>query len=604
MDFEVSDRLSLALKTLPKAPGIYQFLNKKNEIIYIGKAKDLYSRVHSYFTHDETLSDKTKVMIRHIYDVKLILVNNETEALLLESNLIKRLKPRYNIMLRDDKRYPWLKITNEDFPRLEKVRIVSKDGGKYFGPYPKGNIMAEIQNLIRTVFKYRTCALPLTSQNVKEGKYKTCLDFQLHLCDAPCIGNQSSEDYKETFVHMEQVLKGNFSPLLKSMKDKMISFAKEERFEEAHQMKEKIILLENYKNHTAVASNKVRDVEIYTYETGEERIYFNALKVVNGCIISSYGTEVAAKTNETALDLFTIAIIQTRNRFRFHSDNIIVPQRLDLPQDYVNQIVPQRNQKEYYKLLQLSHHNALFEKSDRVKKATLIDPERFSNKVLEQMQTDLHLPKMPKHIECFDNSNIQGKFPVASCVVFRNAKPSKAEYKRFNIKTVVGADDFASMKEIIYRRYSRLQREDKPMPDLIVIDGGKGQLSAAMESIDALGLRDTTNVIGIAKRLEEIFYPNDPYPLCLDKRSVTLKVIQHIRDEAHRFGITFHRNKRSKGTIRTQLTDIDGIGEQLAQKLLLKFVSVERIRNATLSELEDCIPKSKAAAVFNHFAEM
>ncbi|MDR1005541.1 MAG: excinuclease ABC subunit UvrC [Bacteroidales bacterium] len=594
-------KLAITLKTLPNTPGIYQFIDKDGVVIYVGKAKNLKSRVGSYFHKDYTLSDKTRMLIRRICDVKLIHVNDETEALLLENNLIKQLKPRYNIMLKDDKAYPWLKITNEPFPRIVKTRIVSKDGGKYFGPYPKGNVLSEIQNLIRTLFKYRSCTLPLTEETINQGKYKACLDFQIHLCEAPCNGNQNREDYNEVFNQIKQVLSGNFQQLITSLTENMMRLANQMKFEEAHEVKKQVAALENYRNKTAVVSSRIRNVEVYSYIEGDGRIYFNALKVVNGCIISSYSTEVAGKIDETSDDIFLTAIVQTRHKFNYNADEIIVPKRLDLPQDYVKQTTPHRDTTEKYKLLQLSLHNARYEKNDRIKRATLIDPERWSMKTVEQMQKDLHLAVLPKHIECFDNSNIQGNYPVASCVVFRNCKPSNKEYKHFNIKTVVGSDDFASMKEIIYRRYSRLKREDKPLPQLIVIDGGKGQLSAAVESLTALGLADKITVIGIAKRLEEIFFPNDPHPLCLDKRSASLKVIQHIRDEAHRFGITFHRNKRSKATIRTQLTDIKGIGNAISRKLLLKFSSVKCIQDATFAQLEECIGKSKAEIVFRHF---
>ena len=594
-------KLRLILKTLPITPGIYQFFDKDNVIIYVGKAKNLKNRVSSYFSQIENQSTKTKIMVKKICDIKLIHVNNETEALLLENNLIKTLKPRYNILLKDDKRYPWFKITNEPYPRLEKVRLVKKDGGKYFGPYPKGNILWQMQNIIRILFKYRTCLLALTKEDIERGKFKACLDYQIHLCEAPCEAKQSFEDYNATFRQIEQLLIGNLQELILSMKRDMMSLAKELRFEEAHILREKIILLENYKNKTAVVSNKIRNIEIYSYMEGNNRIYFNALKVVNGCIISSYNTEIAGKIDESFEDLFTIAIIQTRNKFNYDAKEIVVPKKLDLPNEYVTQTLSTTRDADKRKLFQLSLHNAMFEKSYRIKQASLLAPDHHNMKIVEQMQRDLQLSQLPKHIECFDNSNIQGSFPVAACVVFRNCKPSKVEYRHFNIKTVVGANDFASMSEIIYRRYSRLQRENKPLPQLIVIDGGKGQLSAAVKSLSILGLEDKIVVIGIAKRLEEIFFPNDPYPLCLDKRSSSLKVLQHIRDEAHRFGITFHRNKRSKATIRTQLTDIKGIGDVLAQKLLLKFSSLRHIQEATLAELEECIGKTKAATVYHYF---
>ena len=587
------------LKTLPSSAGVYQYFDKEGNVIYVGKAKNLKNRVSSYFRTDANHSAKTRVLIRKIADIKLVVVNNETEALLLECNLIKKFKPKYNILLKDDKSYPWICVSNEDFPRVFTTRHRNKDGSLYFGPYPSGRQLKEITDLIRKLFRYRTCSQAMSERTVALDKHKACLNYQIKLCDAPCEANISKEEYAETINKIKNILRGNFAWVKRELRNQMTAFAQELKFEQAEQVKQRLTLLESYTAKSVILSDTMLDVEVYDYVSLEQNIIINAMKVVGGCIIGSISTKVDCKLNETHEELFTQAIIQTRENLSWDAKEIIVPHLLDLPEEYTKQSIPQSGNRK--QLLDLCHRNAMFAKSERIKKETILDPERWSNRIVEQMQKDLQLPKPPYHMECFDNSNIQGEFPVASCVVFRNGKPSNREYKHFNIKTVEGPDDFASMREIVFRRYGRLKAEGKPLPDLIIIDGGKGQLSAAIESLTALDLMGKIPIISIAERLEEIYFPGEQYPLCVDKRSNSLKVIQHIRDEAHRFGITFHRNKRSKGTFKTELCEIEGIGTTTAQSLLLRFKSVKQVSEASLEDLIKCIGKSKAAKVYAYF---
>ncbi|HHT04190.1 MAG TPA: excinuclease ABC subunit C [Bacteroidales bacterium] len=604
MDQELSinpyyDKLSPILQTLPETPGVYQYFDKNGIIIYIGKAKNLKNRVLSYFRNDINHNSKTRLLVRKINHIELIHVNTETEALLLECNLIKKHRPRYNILLKDDKSYPWIRITNEEFPKIFKTRNLIKDGSLYFGPYPSKRGIKELMDIIRLMFRYRTCTLKLSQESIKSGKFKPCLNYQIKLCNAPCIGEESKEDYNKTISIIKTMLKGDFSSLIKDLKQEMMLLAEELKFEQAQEIKERISLLENYQSKTSIVSSKINDVEVFAYTSGENSIFFNMMKVVAGMVVSSYSMEVVKKLEETDQEVFTSAIIQSRDKMQWTFKEIIVPEYLDLPDDYLIQTVPQIGEKK--QLLELSLHNAKFRKIEKSKKATLLDPERHSKRILEQMRKDLRMKELPIQIDCFDNSNTQGTEPVAACVVFRNAKPSNREYKHYNIKTVVGPDDYASMQEVVYRRYSRLKAEGKPIPQLIVIDGGKGQLSSTVEVLTALEIFDKVTVIGIAEKLEEIYFPNDPIPLHLDRRSETLKIIQQIRDEAHRFGITHHRSRRSKATFKTQLTDIEGIGEVTSRNLLLKFISVKRISQASLDDLSLCIGKSKAEMVYNYF---
>ncbi|MFA6825110.1 MAG: excinuclease ABC subunit UvrC [Bacteroidales bacterium] len=593
------NKLLPILQTLPSTAGVYQYFDNKGTIIYIGKAKNLKNRVLSYFHNQSSLNSKTKLLVRKIYNIELIHLSSETEALLLECNLIKKYRPRYNIMLKDDKSFPWVRITNESFPKIFKTRNLVRDGSLYYGPYANNRALKELMDIIRIMFRYRTCNLNLTEENINQNKFKACLNYQIKLCDAPCEGLQSKESYNNTISSIKNMLKGDFSMLLKDLKQEMMAYAQTQEFEKAQAVKERIMMLENYQSKSTVVSSTIKNVEVFAYVEEENSIHFNMMKVVNGYVISSYSIEVQRKLDETFEEVFTSAIVQSRDKLDWNDREIIVPIRLDLPEDYVIQTIPQLGDKK--KLLDLSLHNAKFHKLEKSKKAMLLDPERHSKRIMEIMQKDLRMDVLPRHIECFDNSNTQGTNPVAACVVFRNAKPSNRNYKHYNIKTVVGADDFASMQEVVYRRYSRLKAEEKPLPDLIVIDGGKGQLGAAQEALKALGLSDKIKMIGVAKRLEEIFFPGESIPLFLDRRSETLKVIQQIRDEAHRFGITHHRNKRSKSTFRTQLTEIEGIGDITSRNLLLKFQSVKKISQTSLEELTNAIGASKAKIVYDYF---
>ncbi len=590
------EHIQAILDTLVSTPGVYQYFDKTGKIIYVGKAKNLKNRVLSYFRNDVKHTLKTQILVRKIADIKFVHVSSETEALLMENNLIKKYKPKYNIMLKDDKTYPWIRITNEEYPRIFTTRNVIKDGSSYYGPYASGRILKELMDLLRNVFSYRSCSLNLTEEGVNQGKFKPCLNAQIGLCDKPCIGEQSRVEYHKMISGVRQVIRGNFASYLKEMKAQMMSFAEQLNFEKAQIMKERIMLLENYSAKSTIVSSISHDLEVYSYIADEDKVFINMTKVVEGKVNMSFSVEVERKLDIPAIEVFTSAIMQNRLRLQWEAKEIIVPELLDLPKDYVLQTVP--NGGERKKLLDFASHNALLYRNQKLKNAKIVDPERWSNKVVLEMQKDLQLAKPPHHIECFDNSNIQGTNPVASCVVFREGKPSNKEYRHFNVKTVVGPDDFASMREIVFRRYSRLSAEGKELPDLIVIDGGKGQLSSAVEALKKAEVYDKVVVIGLAKRLEEIYKPEDPVPICLDRRSHTLQIIQHIRDEAHRFGITFHRDKRSKATFRTQLTDIDGIGEKTARDLLLKYSSVEKIKNATLQSLTECIGKSKAEKVY------
>lgn len=593
------DKLLPILQTLPSTAGVYQYFDNKGTIIYIGKAKNLKNRVLSYFHNQSSLNSKTKLLVRKIYNIELIHLSSETEALLLECNLIKKYRPRYNIMLKDDKSFPWVRITNEPFPKIFKTRNLVRDGSLYYGPYANNRALKELLDIIRIMFRYRTCNLNLTEENINQNKFKACLNYQIKLCDAPCEGLQSKESYNNTISSIKNMLKGDFLMLLKDLKQEMMAYAQTQEFEKAQAVKERIMMLENYQSKSTVVSSTIKNVEVFAYVEEENSIHFNMMKVVNGYVISSYSIEVQRKLDETFEEVFTSAIVQSRDKLDWNDREIIVPIRLDLPEDYVIQTIPQLGDKK--KLLDLSLHNAKFHKLEKSKKAMLLDPERHSKRIMEIMQKDLRMDVLPRHIECFDNSNTQGTNPVAACVVFRNAKPSNRDYKHYNIKTVVGADDFASMQEVVYRRYSRLKAEEKPLPDLIVIDGGKGQLNAAQDVLKALGLSEKIKMIGIAKRLEEIFFPGESIPLFLDRRSETLKVLQQIRDEAHRFGITHHRNKRSKSTFRTQLTEIEGIGDITSRNLLLKFQSVKKISQTSLVELTNAIGASKAKIVYDYF---
>jgi excinuclease ABC subunit C len=597
-EIEKQKHIETILKSLPTSAGVYRFLDQDGKIIYVGKAKNLKNRVQSYFKNDLSHSPKTRLLVKKIHDIKLVVVSSETEALLLENNFIKQYKPRYNILLKDDKTYPWICVSNEEYPQILTTRKKLKDGSIYFGPYPNGRLLKELQELIGKLYPYRRCKIPMTEQNVLKNKYRACLNKQIKICSAPCEGCVSKEEYREIINDIKKILRGDFHQLKTSLREQMMNYAKTLEFEKAQIFKEKIQLLDAYTSKTSIVTNSSLNAEIFAYEELSDGIMVNAMKVVNGSLISSLSKEVKAPIEEEIIDIFTTAIIQLRSQLGWESEQIIVPQILPLPEDYAKQTLADTNDRK--KLLDLCKKNALFAKSDKIKRDTILDPERWSKNLISQIQKDLNLPKPPYYMECFDNSNIQGCNAVAACVVFRGGKPSTKEYRHFNIKTVEGPDDYASMKEIINRRYSRLIKEEKPLPDLIIIDGGKGQLAVAVEALSELGLYPQIPIISIAERLEEIYYPGNPYPLCLDKRSNSLKTIQHIRDEAHRFGITHHRNKRSKETFHTMLTQIPGIGEKTAIDLLLRFKSVKQLKETPLEEVEKCIGKAKAQKLFSH----
>lgn len=597
-EIEKQKHIETILKSLPTSAGVYRFLDQDGKIIYVGKAKNLKNRVQSYFKNDLSHSPKTRLLVKKIHDIKLVVVSSETEALLLENNFIKQYKPRYNILLKDDKTYPWICVSNEEYPQILTTRKKLKDGSIYFGPYPNGRLLKELQELIGKLYPYRRCKIPMTEQNVLKNKYRACLNKQIKICSAPCEGCVSKEEYREIINDIKKILRGDFHQLKTSLREQMMNYAKTLEFEKAQIFKEKIQLLDAYTSKTSIVTNSSLNAEIFAYEELSDGIMVNAMKVVNGSLISSLSKEVKAPIEEEIIDIFTTAIIQLRSQLGWESEQIIVSQILPLPEDYAKQTLADTNDRK--KLLDLCKKNALFAKSDKIKRDTILDPERWSKNLISQIQKDLNLPKPPYYMECFDNSNIQGCNAVAACVVFRGGKPSTKEYRHFNIKTVEGPDDYASMKEIINRRYSRLIKEEKPLPDLIIIDGGKGQLAVAVEALSELGLYPQIPIISIAERLEEIYYPGNPYPLCLDKRSNSLKTIQHIRDEAHRFGITHHRNKRSKETFHTMLTQIPGIGEKTAIDLLLRFKSVKQLKETPLEEVEKCIGKAKAQKLFSH----
>lgn len=597
-EIEKQKHIETILKSLPTSAGVYRFLDQDGKIIYVGKAKNLKNRVQSYFKNDLSHSPKTRLLVKKIHDIKLVVVSSETEALLLENNFIKQYKPRYNILLKDDKTYPWICVSNEEYPQILTTRKKLKDGSIYFGPYPNGRLLKELQELIGKLYPYRRCKIPMTEQNVLKNKYRACLNKQIKICSAPCEGCVSKEEYREIINDIKKILRGDFHQLKTSLREQMMNYAKTLEFEKAQIFKEKIQLLDAYTSKTSIVTNSSLNAEIFAYEELSDGIMVNAMKVVNGSLISSLSKEVKAPIEEEIIDIFTTAIIQLRSQLGWESEQIIVPQILPLPEDYAKQTLADTNDRK--KLLDLCKKNALFAKSDKIKRDTILDPERWSKNLISQIQKDLNLPKPPYYMECFDNSNIQGYNAVAACVVFRGGKPSTKEYRHFNIKTVEGPDDYASMKEIINRRYSRLIKEEKPLPDLIIIDGGKGQLAVAVEALSELGLYPQIPIISIAERLEEIYYPGNLYPLCLDKRSNSLKTIQHIRDEAHRFGITHHRNKRSKETFHTMLTQIPGIGEKTAIDLLLRFKSVKQLKETPLEEIEKCIGKAKAQKLFTH----
>lgn len=593
----MSTPLDIQIKTLPVAPGVYQYYDKENTILYVGKAKNLKKRVSSYFTknHDNA---KTRVLVRKIFTIQHIVVNSEKDALLLENNLIKKYQPRYNIMLKDDKTYPWICIKKERFPRIFMTRKVIKDGSEYFGPYTSVRTVKALLDLIRELYPLRTCNYDLSERKIDAGKYKKCLEYHLGNCAAPCEDMQTEEDYNIAVKAIRNIIKGNFKQSLDSFQDLMMSFAQKTEFEEAQKIKDKIDRLANYQAKSTIVNPSINNVDVFSIISDESYGYVNFFKISNGSIIQSHTTEIKKKLDETDKEILELAIIEIRHRFNSVSREVYVPFEVNIGDD-VKVTIPKLGDKK--RIIELSERNAKYYRQEQFKQIKIVDPDRHVKRIMSQMQKDLRLSEEPRHIECFDNSNIQGTNPVAACVVFKDGKPSKKEYRHYNIKTVEGPDDFASMEEVVYRRYKRLISENESLPQLIVIDGGKGQLSSALKSLDILGLRGKIAIIGIAKRLEEIYYPGDSIPMYLDKKSETLKIIQYLRNEAHRFGITFHRNKRSKGAINSELEKIPNIGKQTITTLLRKFKTVKRVKSATFDELVEVIGPSRAQKIHQYY---
>ncbi|MEO0505520.1 MAG: excinuclease ABC subunit UvrC [Bacteroidota bacterium] len=589
--------INVQIQTLPSQPGVYQFFDDDGKYLYVGKAKNLKKRVSSYFTKNHEYG-KTRVMVKKIHSIRHIVVATESDALLLENNLIKEHQPRYNVLLKDDKSYPWICIKNERFPRIFPTRKLIRDGSEYYGPYTSMKTVRTLLDLVKSIYPLRTCNYDLSEEKIEAGKYKVCLEYHLKNCKGPCVGYQDEAEYHAQITNIRDIIKGNFKASVAHLKAKMQEKAENMEFEEAQQIKDRIGILENYQVKSTVVNPKITNVDVFTILSDETHAYVNFLQLSHGSITRSHTMEIKKRLDETDEELLALAITELRQRFESDSKEIYLPFPV-LVDSELRITIPKLGDKK--RIMELSERNARFFRQDRFKQIKIIDPDRHTKRLMGQMKSDLRLSEEPRHIECFDNSNIQGSNPVAACVVFKEGKPSKKDYRHFNIKTVEGPDDFASMEEVVFRRYRRLLEEAAPLPQLIVIDGGKGQLSAALKSLDVLGLRGKIAILGIAKRLEEIYFPNDPIPLYLDKKSETLKIIQQLRNEAHRFGITHHRNKRSKGALLSSLTDIDGIGEKTANELLKAFKSVKRIKEAPVESLAKTVGMVKAKKIYETF---
>ena len=587
------------LSSIPDNPGIYQFFDSAGVVIYVGKAKNLKKRVTSYFSKNQ--SGKTIALLRKTSDIRHIVVDTESDALLLENNLIKKYQPRYNILLKDDKTFPWICVKNEPFPRVFSTRNPVRDGSLFYGPYTSALMVKTLVTFIRQLFKLRTCSLSLTKSNIEDGKFKVCLEYHLGNCKAPCVGKQLNNEYAENISEIKDILKGNISGVIDHLNRLMAKYSAELRYEEAQVVKDKIDILSNFRSKSAVVSNTIRNVDVFAITQEADNAYVNYLKVVEGAVTQALTVELKIRADEEKESILGYAITEIRQRLSSDSPEIILPYLPDILFDKVKYTIPRAGDKQ--KLLELAERNAIYYKLEQKKKRMEHSPQQRTGKNLEKLKNDLHMPDLPVHIECFDNSNIMGSNPVAACVVFRNARPSKTDYRHFNVKTVTGPDDFSSMEEIVYRRYHRMIDENLKLPQLIIIDGGKGQLSSAMKSIDKLGLRERITVIGIAKKLEEIYFPGDSVPIYLDKNSISLKIIQHLRNEAHRFGINFHRDKRSSDMIKSDLDQIRGVGPKTKEILLKHFESVEKIKDASIEELENLVGSAKASVLMGYFGK-
>lgn len=588
------------LKNIPKKPGIYQFWSDTEELIYIGKAKNLKNRVSSYFNKDNfRVNAKTRILVSKINKITFTIVDTEIDAWLLENSLIKKHQPKYNVMLKDDKTYPWIIIKNEKFPRIFWTRRIIRDGSTYFGPYASVGMMHTILSMIKEIYPLRTCTLPLTHENIHSGKFRVCLEYQIGNCKGPCQAYQTEDDYNHSISDIKEILNGKTGTVIRRIKNQLEESVSGLNFELAHNLKQKLDMLDNYQSKSTIVSSSITDVDVFSIATDDKHAFVNFLKVMNGTVIQTQTLEIKKRLDESDEELLSIAITEFRSRFDSSSKEIIIPFELEIPDSGIKFTIPKLGEKK--KLLELSQKNVAYFKRDKLDQYEKLNPGLRTDRLLAQMMKDLRLNQLPVHIECFDNSNFQGKFPVSAIVVFKNAKPSKKDYRHFNVKTVEGPDDFATMEEAVFRRYRRLLGEGQSLPQLIVIDGGKGQLSSAIKSLKLLGIDKQVTIIGIAKRLEEIYYPGDQYPLYLDKKSETLKIIQQLRDEAHRFGITFHRKKRSIATLASELESIQGIGKTSAEKLLRHFKSVKKIKEANKEELLEILNKNQIDALIEFF---
>lgn len=590
--------LELQLKTLPSEPGVYRYYDKNDNLLYVGKAKHLNKRVLSYFNKNQN-GYRTRIMVSKIHRLETTVVNSEYDALLLENNLIKAHQPFYNVMLKDDKTYPWICIKNEDFPRIFLTRTKIKDGSEYFGPYAKVKPARVLLDTIKNLYKIRTCNLNLAPSKIAEGKYRVCLEYHIKNCNGPCEDLESKEDYDEKVEAIRGIIKGDFRFAKKYLEERMFRFASNLEFEKAQMIKNNIESLENYQEKHTVVNPSIDDVDVFGMTSDETAAYVNYFKIRNGSIVQSFTTEIKKVLEETDEDMLEEALVEIRQKFDSTSKEILIPFHLGLEIPNVKLIVPKVGDKK--RIVELSEKNAKEYRLEKLKQVQIIDPERHTNRIMAEMQKLLRMPVEPRHIEGFDNSNIQGTNPVSACVVFKDGKPSKADYRIFHPKTVVGPDDFKTMEEVIYRRYRRLMEEGEPLPQLILIDGGKGQLSSAVKSLKLLGLYGKITIVGIAKRLEEIYFPEDSIPLYIDKKAETLKILQRVRDEAHRFGVKHHRTRRTNSTIKSELEQIPGVGPKSIEMLLTKLKSVKRIKEADIVTLEEILGKVKARVVWEFF---
>lgn len=598
---ERSEHIKMLLQRLPNKPGVYKHYDKDGKLLYVGKAKDLKKRVSSYFNKKQYENGKTMLLVRKIADVKFMITDTELDALLLENSLIKKHKPKYNIQLKDDKTYPSIVIKNERFPRIYATRQLIKDGSEYFGPYASVKTMHTVLDLIRKLYPIRTCSYHLSKENIEAGKFRVCLEYHIGNCKGPCEDKMSEEEYNQNVDAIRQIIRGNLGEAVKAIKEKMAEYAENMEFERAADMKKKLEILRKFQAKSTVVHPSIHNTEVFSIVSDARSGFVNYMKIMNGLIVQGHTVEMRKRLDESDKELLEHAIIEIRERFQSSAREIFVQTKVDLELPDVRFHIPQRGDKR--KLLDLSVRNATYYMRDKHKQQEAVDPEAHTRRILETLQDDLRLDSLPVHIECFDNSNIQGTHPASACVVFKNAKPSKDDYRKFNIKTVEGPNDFASMEEVVYRRYKRLRDEGESLPQLVIIDGGKGQLGSAMKAMDKLGLRGKIAVIGIAKRLEEIFFPGDSIPIYIDKRSPSLKLIQHLRNEAHRFSLAHHRARRSKSALKTSLTDVPGVGPKSAQTLLRHFKTIKAIKAASVEELSEVVSKKIAQAVYQFYRD-